>query len=818
MSQMSNTFFESCSSHVTSTQYSLLISGRELDMEVDTGADVSLISDATRQMFFADLPLSPARIKLRTYNQEELKVLGKLAVHVQYQDQDVPLTLLVVAGDGPSLLGRNWLQHIRLDWQRIHQLHAIDAKVDSILSQHAALFDDGLGTIHAHKASFLVKPDANPKFFKPRPVPFAIREAVGAQLNKLEEDGVLEKVTHSSWAAPVVVVPKKDGHYRLCGDYKVTINKALDVDQYPLPKPEEIFTTLAGGQKFSKLDLSQAYQQLPLSDDAKKYTTINTHQGLYQYTRLPFGIASAPAIFQKTMDAILQGIPHVACYIDDIIVTGKDDRDHLTHLHQVCQRLEENGLKLKKAKCELLQSSVEYLGYRLDAQGIHPLSSKIEAIMHAPQPVNSQQLKSFLGLLTYYGKFIPKLSMLVHPLYQLLHADTPWVWSPACEEAFAAAKNAITSADVLVHYNPQLPLTLAADASAYGLGAVISHTLPDGTDHPIAFASRTLSRSEQNYAQIEKEALSLVFGIKKFHQYLYGRKFTLATDHQPLTTILGPKKGIPPLAAARLQRWAVLLSAYSYDIIYKNTLSHANADGLSRLPLPSSLDAAGEHLCDATIFNLHQIDSLPITQTNIREATGKDDVLCKVRMYTQNHWPDGVSEDLKPFHRRRFELTVEGECLMLGSRVIIPKSLQGDILKELHSTHAGMSQMKRLSRSYVWWPGLDRQIEDLVKGCIHCQSNRDSPAAVPLNPWSWPAKPWQRIHIDFAGPFLGKMFFLVVDAHSKWPEVFEMAQTTATHTIAVLRQLFAQYNRMVYQISLYLTTDCNLRLRNFGSF
>ena len=327
----------------------------------------------------------------------------------------------------------------------------------------------------------------------------------------------------------------------------------MDVDQYPLPKPEEIFASLAGGKLFSKLDLSQAYQQLLLSEESKDFTT-NTHQGLYRYTRLPFGIASAPAIFQKTMDAILQGIPQVACYIDDIIVTGKDDNDHLSNLQQVFQRLQENGLRLKQSKCELMKDSIEYLGYRIDAQGLHPVSTKVEAIINAPPPTNQQQLKSFLGLLSYYGKFIPNMATLTHFLNHLLHNDTEWVWDSACQEAFSRAKQALASSRVLVHYDPTLPLTLAADASAYGLGAVISHVYPDGTERPVAYTSRTLTSSERNYAQIEREALALVFGVKKFHQYLYGRKFSLVTDHNPLTTILGPKKGIPPLAAARLQR------------------------------------------------------------------------------------------------------------------------------------------------------------------------------------------------------------------------------------------------------------------------
>ena len=200
-----------------------------------------------------------------------------------------------------------------------------------------------------------------------------------------------------------------------------------------------------------------------------------------------------------------------------------------------------------------MANSVEYLGHIIDHKGLHTLPQKVAAIQDAPAPSNQQQLRSLLGLLHYYGKFIPNLATLLHPMNQLLKSSSVWNWSPDCQQAFTQAKKLLSSATVLAHYNPSLPLRLATDMSAYGIGAVISHVFPNGTERPIAFASRTLSNSEKRYTQPEKEALSLIFGVQKFHSYLYGRVFTLYTDHKPLTTILSPKKGIPPLSAARLQ-------------------------------------------------------------------------------------------------------------------------------------------------------------------------------------------------------------------------------------------------------------------------
>ena len=267
-------------------------------------------------------------------------------------------------------------------------------------------------------------------------------------------------------------------------------------------------------------------------------------------------------MFQEIMEKILQGIPGVVVYIDDVLITGKDEVEHLRNLRQFFERIKQFGLRLKRAKCKFLEPSVDYLGYRIDKNGLHAVPEKIRAITEAPPPTNVQELRAFLGLVNYYGKFLPRLSTLLYPMNRLLCKGSQWAWSAACQRAFQQLKSKLASTEVLAHYDMHLPLKLDCDASAYAVGAVLSHTFPDGTERPIAYASHTLSTSERNYAQIEKEGLALVFGIKKFHKYIYGRKFTLVTDHKPLMSILGPKKGLPTLAAARIQSWAILLLGY----------------------------------------------------------------------------------------------------------------------------------------------------------------------------------------------------------------------------------------------------------------
>ena len=302
-------------------------------------------------------------------------------------------------------------------------------------------------SIRPFTAKLSVAQDARPKFHRTRPVPFALKGKVEEALGRLEADGVLEKVRHSDWAAPIVTVPKKDGSIRVCGDYKVTVNPALEVDKYPLPRPEDLFATLAGGKKFTTLDLSHAYNQLILDSESQKYVVVNTHKGLYSYKRLPFGIASAPAVFQRVMDQILQGMD-----LDDILITGATEREHLANLTEVLCRLSQHGVRLRQEKCRFWQDSVEYL-----------TDSKLRAITEAPPPTCVQELLAFLGLLNYYGRFIPNHATLSQPLNNLL-----------CNaKAFKLIKDTLVSSTFLTHYNPVLSLKLAGDASRYGVGAVI---------------------------------------------------------------------------------------------------------------------------------------------------------------------------------------------------------------------------------------------------------------------------------------------------------------------------------------------------------
>ena len=617
-----------------------------------------------------------------------------------------------------------------------------------------------------------------------------MRTKVEQELERLTKEGIIELVQYAEWAAPIVPVLKSDKtSVRICGDFKLTVNQASKLDRYPIPKVEDLFATLAGGKSFTKLDLSQAYQQIELEETSKNYVVINTNKGLFRYTRLPYGVSSAPGLFQRAMENLLQGLPHVVVYIDDILVTGDSNESHLANLREVLIRLEDAGLRLKKNKCVFMAPSVTYLGHKIDGEGLHPIAEKVKAVNDAPNPRNVQELKSYLGLLNYYGKFLPNLSTELVPLYKLLRAEQKWKWSERETAAFQKSKDLLTSSQLLIHFDPQKELILSCDASAYGIGAVLAHRMSDGSEKPIGYVSRTLSAAEKNYSQLEKEGLSCVFGVKRFHSYLYGHQFSLLTDHKPLLSLFNESRAVPPQASARIQRWALTLAMYEYSLKFKSTKQHGNADAMSRLPLP---DTVTPPLPPETVLLLEFLEKSPVTAKQVRLWTRRDPILTKVSEYIHTQWPTTIEDNLKPYGTRQLELSNQDGCILWGNRVVIPPQGRLQILQELHEGHPGVSRMKALARQYVWWPCLDKDIEEKVQCCSTCQSNRVSPPVAPLHPWEWPSRPWSRVHLDFAGPFLGHMFLIMVDAHSKWIEVHVMASSTSSATIENVRTTFAQ--------------------------
>ena len=305
------------------------------------------------------------------------------------------------------------------------------------------------------------------------------------------------------------------------------------------------------------------------------------------------------------------------------------------------------------------------------------------------------------------------------------------------------------------------------------------------------FASQSLTSAEKNYAQLEKEGLAVVFGVKGFHQYLYGRRFVIYSDHKPLKHLFSEDRPVPQLASARIQRWAHLLSAYDYSMAYRPGSDHANADLLSRLPLPEA--PAQVPVLGDTILLMDTLEGTPATASHIRNWTARDWVLSTVLQKVQKGWKGPTDDALQPYARRKDELSVQDGCLLWGNRVVVPPQGRSKVIDELHEGHPGMTRMKQLTRSFIWWPSIDKDLEERVKSCDQCQRTRGAPAVAPLHPWEWPGRPWTRVHVEHAGPFLGKLFLVVIDAHSKWLEVVVVPSTTSAATTKALRSIFATH-------------------------
>ena len=705
------------------------------------------------------------------------------------------MCLLVTPSGCKPLLGRNWLHKIQLQWHSIFgitkEVHTVEySDVNGVLEQYASLFDNVLGCYRGTAIELTVS--SEPKFHKARPVPYAIRDSVEKELNKMVDEGVLKRVSTASCAAPIVAVPKKySEQIRVCGDFSVTYNSCADVVQYPIPRIEDLHSALQGCNMFSVLDMSQAYHQLPIVEDSQKYLTINTHCGLFQFTRMPNGIHSGPALFQRTMDSLLSGIPGVTCYLDDILVAGKSAQEHYQTLACVFEKLQSAGFKLNKSKCKFEQFSVTYLGHVIDDKGLHPTREKLDAIRDAPAPKDVTALKSFLGLLMFYSRFLSDHATVLAPLNNLLRKSVKWKWTNTEQRAFNEAKKLILESKTLVHYNPALPIYLSCDASSYGAGAVLSHKI-DGEYRPISFASCSLTDSQRNYSQIEKEAFSIIFRLKRFHQYIYGRTVTIITDHKPLLSLFAPDRAVPLHVAAKLQRWSLILASYKYVIEYRNTDLHKDADCMSRIPLSKPYTPKSEN--SECLFIDSGFDvTTNVTSARIRKCTRTDPVLSQVYNYVVCGWPTVTDPIFAPYKNKKDEFSAIQGCVLWGSRVIIPKSLQSTVLEELHCTHPGMTRMKELARSYIWWPNLNVQIEQQVSKCETCQAMRKEPPKAQIHPWSYPAKAWSRVHIDYAGPVNNAMYLVIVDAYSKFPEVVKMSTTTSIATIQVLREIFARY-------------------------
>jgi transposase InsO family protein len=755
-----------------------------VDFKIDTGAAVTAIPSNLIGL----LPeLSATNKTLRGAGDHKLKIVGKASVKLTFRDRMITETIYVIYGLVNPFLGKPAISGLGVIGF-MNELHVID----NWPSQFPGLFK-GLGSIGSD-VKIKLKADVAPfAQMAPRRVPAARRAPLMRELKRMEGMGVISKIDEpTDWCSPCVVVPKKDGRIRLCVDY-TKLNAAVKRECHPLPTTEETLGMLGRASYFSKLDANSGYWQMRIHDESKTLTTFITPFGRYMCNRLPFGISSAPEIFQKEMQRILMDLPGVVCQMDDILVFGTTQREHDGYLKKVLDRLLESGLTLNPDKCEFNRREVKFLGHIIDQSGIKADPAKTKAIVEFAAPSNKKELRRFFGMVNYLGKFTPMLAEGSQCLRQLLSKDNDWVWDVAQQKEFERLKHIMASTPTLAPFRVDAPTTLSTDASSYGLGAAVLQRSSEGSAwRPVAYASRTLTQAEQNYAQIEKEALAICWGCEKFDYYLAGREFMVETDHKPLTSILGQKE----LARLpiRVQRFRLRMMAYSYKVKYTPGEKLVLADALSRAPVDTDSfeSVVGELVGSGT--GLALMETIPISAKRlerIKAAICEDTESLMLRRAIMEGWPcpKKVPPELRTFYTFRDFLTCIEGVIFYMDRVYIPRLERERVLDEIHLGHQGEVKCIRRGIQVVWWPGLTRDIRDVVRKCSTCEEFRRKPRE-PMQASPFPERPWWRLAMDLCEKD-GNKFLVVVDYFSRFITVHELGDnTTSSAVIAHLERLF----------------------------
>ena len=760
----------------------------DVTFEIDTGSYVSTLcrNDALR----ANAVIRRTAHKALAYGGACIKLLGECNISINLNDNKIFHKFLVVDNGDVNLFGRDLCDlldvKLSLPTNNVENIYNVS---NFILNKYSNYLSDAFKSNIKEKVSLEILNDCKPVFSKARNVPVKMKNLVENELSRLVSEGILTKVFRSDWASPTVNILKKNGTIRLCGDFSATINQVLNPVSYPLPSIDEVISQMNNSIIFSKLDLSNAYLQLPLDDHSKQFTTINTCEGLFQFNYLPYGLTASSGIFQSFMSKILNGVNGVIIYQDDILVHSSSNHEHDSILDKVLSILMNAGVKLNSNKCDFFVNKVEYLGHIFDANGVHPNPNKLKAIMDAPEPKNVRQVQAFIGLCNYYSRFINSFSTKMAPLYSLLKKNNIFRWDSHHQNCFDSIKSLFKNADVLKIFDSNKETLLETDSSSYGVAAVLmQRDNHNGMWTPVEFASRSLNSSEKNYSNLEREALSVIFGITKFRKYLLGMPFIIHNDQQPLRKLLAHGSNVPLNCSARVQRWALKLSQFNYEFVYSKGANNVNSDCLSRIPLEET-----EQTCDPyeLIFSINSIDSMPITSVDIKNLIKKDKNLNELLHYIKYGWPNKINNpELKYFQNKISELSLFDGCIMYGNRVFIPVPLRKIVLNQLHDSHPGICAMKSIARSIIWYPKLDDDIENLVKSCKECQINASKPKKTFVN-WQVPKRPWSRVHIDHF--FLDNHICLVAaDTLSRYIEVEIVKNVSAEETIEALRMIFSR--------------------------
>ena len=765
------------------------LNGTPISLELDTGAVISTLSYS--DSIHAGANITATTQRARAYNGQYISFLGETTIKVFYNKESFFHKFYIVPDSQRSLLGRDLMNKCNIAIKFPDEVNNVSSISNDVLSH----FDDYLDkkfqsnvqtTVHLD-----ILDDAKPKFMKARSVPLKLQDKVEMELKRLEDRGTISKIYQSKWASPIVCVLKKNNEIRICADYSSTVNKYLDPVQTPLPTIDQVIQKVGKASTFSQIDLKEAFLQLPLDSASKLLTAINTPYGLYVYNYLPFGLTASPGIFQAYISQILDNIPDVICYQDDILIMSSNPTSHKSTLHKVLSTLRDHGLQINVNKSQFFIPEVKYLGYIFNKDGVFTDENKIKAILGAPSPTSVKQLQSFIGLCTYYQRFIPNFSDVLSPLYKLLKKDAPYIWGSEQQRSFNRIKQLFNTCNILKMFDPNLPVLVETDSSSYGIaGVLLQRNIDSKFWHPVQFISRTLNSAERNYSCLEREALSVVFALDKFKHFLLGSKFLIHNDHKPLMSLFAKYKPVPQSCSARVQRWCLKMAQYNYDFVYTRGLDNVQSDCLSRLPL-QEIPKIEEP--EELIFHVNIVDNQVISCQTIKEHTDADANLTELKQYIVQGSPRKITNPvLCKFKSIIPSLSILDGCIMYNSRVFIPGSLRKHVLKLFHKEHPGITAMKKLVRSLIWYPGLDSDVESIVSTCNICQSVRSKPSQNVYVTWPEPERPWCRVHIDHC--FVeNKILLVVIDAKTKYLEVEVVPSVSAHDTMDALTLIFSRH-------------------------
>uniref|UniRef100_A0A8C4RHI8 Gypsy retrotransposon integrase-like protein 1 n=1 Tax=Erpetoichthys calabaricus TaxID=27687 RepID=A0A8C4RHI8_ERPCA len=762
-----------------------------ISFKLDTGAQVNIMPENEYRKLQPRPSLQETEIKITGYSGMQIPVTGQCVACVKYKNKKYSLVFVVVPKRVQAILGLSACEKMNLI-ERVLTINIEDnTEYEALLQKYSDLFL-GLGCLPGeHK--IITDKNVSPVIHPCRKVPFALKEKLAEELDRMESLQVIKKINEpTEWVNSLVIVEKKDGKLRICLDPR-DLNRAIKREHFKLPTREEIMAQFANAKYFSKLDASSGFWQLKLDESSSKLCTFNTPFGRYQFLRLPFGIASAPEVYHKTIHMIFEHFDGVDTSMDDIIVWGSSKEEHDERLKKVLDATRTANLKLNKGKCLVGVQELTFLGDILSSEGVKPDKSKVSAIENMPRPQCKKDIQRFIGMVNYQAKFIPNLSNILAPLRQLTEKNVEWTWNYEQETAWNEVKKLLIKEPVLKFYDPHKPIKISSDASQSGLGAVLLQK-HDETWQPVAYASRSLTGAETRYAQIEKELLSITFACERFHQFVSGQAIMIETDHKPLLALFKKPLNDCPL---RIQRMMIKLQRYTLQVTFTPGRWMFTADTLSRaVDEKYGHEEKSSEVIEAYVDMV--IKAMPVSDSKtqlIRTETAKDEVMQMLKEVIVQGWPENkhnCNPQVSDYWNCRAELTVVDGIIYKGCKIVIPLSLRKQMLQKIHEGHLGIEKCKKRAREVMYWPKINQDVSNEVERCSVCLKYRPSNPSEPLSPHPVPERPYEKVGVDLFTCH-GKDFLMVTDYFSAYPEVCALNTTNSETVIKCLKAVFSRY-------------------------